>query len=96
MPWTQNSAMEMRIQFIADYQRGLFSFAELCRRYGISRKTGYKWIDRFEREGSGGLMDRSHRTKHCPHATTPRSGWRSASRDNSRPARKTILWRSRC
>src|SRR5512134_300724 len=60
----------MRVQFIADYQRGLFSFAELCRRYGISRKTGYKWIDRFEREGSGGLMDRSHRTKQCPHATT--------------------------
>jgi transposase InsO family protein len=63
--------MEMRVQFIADYKRGLFSFAELCRRYGVSRKTGYKWIDRFEREGGAGLVERSHRTNHCPHATTP-------------------------
>jgi transposase InsO family protein len=62
----------MRIQFIADYRRGLFSFAELCRRYGVSRKTGYKWVERYELEGAAGLDDRSHRTRQCPHATTMR------------------------
>ena len=71
MPWTQSSATDMRIQFIADYRRGHFSFAELCSRYGISRKTGYKWVERYELEGPGGLVDRAHRTQHCPH-TTPR------------------------
>jgi len=69
MPWTQASAPDMRLQFIADYQNTLFSFADLCRRYGISRKTGYKWLERYEREGPAGLLDRTHRTRACPHAT---------------------------
>ena len=33
------------------------SFAGLCRRFGISRKTGYKWVERFELKGAGGLDD---------------------------------------
>jgi putative transposase len=69
MPWTQASAPDMRLQFIADYHRSLFSFADLCRRYGISRKTGYKWVERYQREGPTGLLDRTHRTRACPHAT---------------------------
>ena len=40
---------------------------ELCERYGISRKTGYKWRDRFEEEDLAGLEDRSHAPHHCPH-----------------------------
>ena len=44
VPWTQASAMEMRTRFIEDYQRHRFRFSELCRRYGVSRKIGYKWV----------------------------------------------------
>jgi len=69
MPWTQTSAPDMRLQFISDYQRDLFSFAELCRRHCISRKTGYKWRDRYESQGPEALVDRSHQTRTCPHAT---------------------------
>jgi len=42
MPWRETSAMEERIRFVKDQRSGVFEMCELCRRYGISRKTGYK------------------------------------------------------
>ena len=51
MPWSKTSAMDQKHLFIRDYVRGSFAMAELCRRYGISRPTGYKWVERFEAEG---------------------------------------------
>ena len=63
--------MDQRVQFIADYQRGVFDIAELTRRYGISRKTAYKWIERYEIGGPAELVDRSRRPAHCPHRTPP-------------------------
>jgi putative transposase len=69
MPWRETSPMNERIRFVADFQHGLLSMTELCERYYISRKTGYKWLDRFEEEGPGGLQERSRRPLHCPHKT---------------------------
>ena len=69
MPWRESSAMNERLNFVVDAQRGYFPFSELCHRYGISRKTGYKWLHRFEEEGPEALVDRSHRPHSCPHAT---------------------------
>ena len=46
MPWSSTSPMDQRVRFIADYQRRFFSLAELCRRFGVSRKTAYMWIER--------------------------------------------------
>ena len=69
MPWSQTSAMDEKVRFIGDYRRDLLSVAELCDRYGISRKTGYKWIDRYETEGPTGLRDLSRRPHGCPHQT---------------------------
>ena len=63
--------MDQRVQFIADYQRAVFDIAELARRYGISRKTAYKWIERYEIGGPAGLVDRSRRPAHCLHRTPP-------------------------
>ena len=59
MPWEQTDAMNQRMQFISDRQKGEDSMAELCRRYGVQRRIGYKWVERFEREGPAGLADRS-------------------------------------
>ena len=69
MPWRETLLMDQRLQFIADYQRDLFDVADLARRFGISRKTAYKWIDRYEAAGPAGLVDRSRRPTHSPNAT---------------------------
>lgn len=71
MPWRTITPMDQRRRFIADYLAERFAMTELCTRHGISRKTGYKWLDRFEALGPPGLADRSRRPHHCPHATPP-------------------------
>jgi putative transposase len=63
--------MYERQRFVLDAEHTSAAFAELCRRYGISRKTGYKWLDRYARLGPESLADRSHRPDACPHATSP-------------------------
>ena len=63
--------MNERKRFILEATAGLFSHSELCRRHDISRKTGYKWLERYETEGPDGLLERSHRPHCCPHATEP-------------------------
>jgi transposase InsO family protein len=57
--------MEERIRFVKDARTGLYTMRELCERYNVSRKTGYKWTARFEAEGATGLADRS-RAPHRP------------------------------
>ena len=71
MPWSQTTPMHQRTLFIADHLRGTRSVSELCTEYGISRKTAYKWIDRFIRRGPAGLEDRSRRPHSAPNATEP-------------------------
>ena len=60
---------EQRRAFVDDYESGQWSMTELCQRYGITRPTGYKWIDRGEEEGGAGLEDRSRAPSACPHRT---------------------------
>src|SRR5436190_1781099 len=67
MPWQETSPMDQRLQFMADHQRGHYTMRELCARYAISRKTGYKWLARYEAEGAAGLAERSHAPHVCPH-----------------------------
>jgi transposase-like protein len=67
MPWLETSPVEERIQFIADALGDRFTMSELCARYGISRRVGYKWLARYEEEGRRGLRDRSRAPHHCPH-----------------------------
>jgi putative transposase len=66
MPWKEVKPVEQRVLFIADYLRELASVSELCAEYGISRKTGYKWIERFRSEGIEGLNERSRKPLHRP------------------------------
>lgn len=69
MPWSQTSTMDQKTQFIADYLRDCLTFAELCDLYGISRKTGYKWVSRYLTEGPAGLEDQSRRPRSSPTQT---------------------------
>lgn len=67
MPWAETSPMEERARFVVECQSGLYSTTELCERFGISRKTGYKWMHRYQAQGFEGLRDRSRAPRHCPH-----------------------------
>ena len=60
--------MEERMAFVIEHGGGALSMAELCRCYGVSRKTGYKWIGRFASAGVDGLKDRSRAPHHHAHA----------------------------
>ena len=70
MPWREASPMDQRTQFIADHLRDALSITELCELYGVSRKTGYKWIDRYVRHGPGGLEEASRRPRRSPNQTS--------------------------
>jgi len=56
MPWKETCTMNERESFIQSWLSRCFSVTELCERFGISRKTGYKWIRRFKAEGMTGLV----------------------------------------
>lgn len=70
MPWCETSPMEQRLEFIREYETGLFTMTELVAHYGISRKTAYKWVDRYAAGGVRELCDRSRRPQTSPHATS--------------------------
>ena len=69
MPWRELSPMEQRLELVQEYASGLFTMTELAAQYGISRKTGYLWVDRYTAEGAAGLQDRSRRPHTSPQAT---------------------------
>lgn len=73
MPWKETCPMDQRVRFIATVaeaeENRTESFASVCRRFGISRRVGYKWIDRYESGGIDGLKDRSRAPHQCPHRT---------------------------
>jgi len=70
MPWKETCAMRERMKFVALVEAGEETMAELCRRFGISRKTGYKFMERFAADGIAGLSDRSHAVHEHPHAVS--------------------------
>ena len=59
MPWKVSGAVELRKQFVAEYESGDWTMTELCQAYGISRPTGYEVLRRYERDGQLGLKERS-------------------------------------
>ena len=66
MPWKDTSVVNQRTEFVLKALQGKVSFLELCREYGISRKTGYKWKKRFVEDGLDGLADHSRRPSQSP------------------------------
>ena len=58
--------MSLKMEFVEKVSRPGASMAELCREYGISRETGYKWLKRFKAEGYTGLEERSRMPQSSP------------------------------
>lgn len=71
MPWKEQTTMSERKEFIRRALQPGRNMSQLCREYGISRKTGYKWLKRYQDEGEAGLANRSRRPKHSPWQTAP-------------------------
>jgi transposase InsO family protein len=68
MPWQETCSMTEKARFCMSHDKGEASMSELCRQYGISRKTGYQVLARWRQEGIAGLAERSHAPHVCPHA----------------------------
>jgi len=64
MGWRETCTVDERMRFMLALERREETFAALCRRFGVSRKTGYKWQERYVAAGVEGLVDRSR----APHA----------------------------
>ena len=69
MPWMEATKVEQRLEFVLRVKREECSVAEACREFGISRPTGYKWLERYEDDGLVGLHDRSRAPATIPHKT---------------------------
>lgn len=68
MPWARTDWMSERVKFIAAYLEHEAVFADLCHDFGISRKTGYKWVRRYDTDGAAALEDRSRAPHLHPNA----------------------------
>lgn len=70
MPWKARTTMSLRLEFVKFALADASNIAALCRRFNISRKTGYKWIKRYRKQGYAGLADRYRRPKTSPNKTS--------------------------
>jgi putative transposase len=70
MGWTETCAVDERMRFVMAIEERDEAFAAVCRRFGVSRKTGYKWLERYDEAGVAGLVDRSRAPLNHPQAMT--------------------------
>ncbi len=75
MPWKETCAMNQKTQMIGDWLSDEQSLTELSEVYGVSRKTIYKWIGRYEAEGPSGLEEHSRAPVSYPNATPLKIAW---------------------
>ena len=68
MGWKETCVQDERLLLVEEFAAGERTRAEICRRYGVSRKTGYKWYEQFLLHGLAGLADRSRKPLHQPNA----------------------------
>jgi transposase InsO family protein len=66
MPWSVRSVIENRKHFCIDVLESGVAISSACRIFGISRKTGYKWLNRYRQKGVEGLVDQSRRPRSSP------------------------------
>jgi len=73
MAWKETAVMEQRIKFVLAVQQADESMAALCRSFGVSRTTGYKWVARYQAQSVAGLADRSRAPRQHPNAVDGRT-----------------------
>ena len=73
MPWKEATAMSERSEFIEKVVQGENSFSTLCKEYGISRTSGYKWVRRYAEAGEAGLRNSHAVPMAVPIRQPPRS-----------------------
>jgi transposase InsO family protein len=71
MPWKGVTVSEQRQRFLEDFKLSYYTVTELANRFGVSRKTAYKWIRRYEEHGRQGFHELSRRPHHSPRQTNP-------------------------
>lgn len=69
MPWKDVSPMDQKLQFVSLAATGRLTVSQLCEDFDISRKTGHKWLSRYDNHGAVGLKDHSRRPRGCSHRT---------------------------
>ncbi len=69
MPWKETDVLSERIEFVYRARMGEESISDLCKEFGVSRKTGHKWLGRYEEGGFPALSDRPRRPKRQPKKT---------------------------
>src|SRR5881227_1931203 len=95
MAWTKTDPMKERLHFVTDWDRRLYTVTELCARYGVSRKTGYKWLARYADVGVAGLAERSRAPHRCPHRIAPAVAAAIVEARRQHPSwgpRKLLVW----
>lgn len=95
MPWDERTRMDQRVRFIGALESYQYTMTELCCAYGISRKTGYKWAQRWCLEGVKGLEDRSRAPQRRPLRTAGRCEEMLVAARRAHPtwgARKLLEW----
>lgn len=95
MSWNANSIMDARVHFISDYLAGGLTMTELCLLHNVSRPTGYKWVERYRREGTSGLCDRSSAPREHGRRTAPVIAEALCDLRRQRPSwgpRKLVAW----
>jgi len=70
MPWKAKTTMSQRQEFVELALQENTNIRALCREFGITPRTGYKWIKRYQEQGDVGLYDRSRRPHHSPHKSS--------------------------
>jgi transposase InsO family protein len=69
MPWKRTDVVEERTRFVLEHETAEYTMAELCRIYGVARKTGYEWVERYEAGGLAGMQDRLYGAGSRPNQT---------------------------
>lgn len=69
MPWKVINQMNLKTEFVNDRNDKNFNITDLSQKYGISRPTVYKWLERYKRLGIEGLKEQKRAPKNCPHRT---------------------------
>ena len=95
LPWKETSVESERLRFIERVIAGEEPVTELCRQSGISRKTGYKLIHRYEAHGEDGLLDRSRAPHYQPNAIPAAVAERIVEAKRAHPTwspKKLIAW----